>query len=225
MADTNLTDADPGQSATLAGVIEYVFKKMLQGIDGQLPAEIISYDRQSNRATVRPLITRLTTTGERVERATVASVPVLALGGGDFGITFPLKAGDRGWIEASDRDISLFLQTDDTARPNTLRLHNFADGRFIPDIMASYDLPDDYDSALVIQHKDGKSAVLVSEKSQELRVGSTSIIANEDEISLTVGSNTLKLTPSGLTHNGKNIGSTHTHPGVLRGGDSTYEPE
>lgn len=225
MADTNLTDADPGQSATLAGVIEYVFKKMLQGIDGQLPAEIISYDRQGNRATVRPLITRITTTGERVERATVASVPVLALGGGDFGITFPLKAGDRGWIEASDRDISLFLQTDDTARPNTLRLHNFADGRFIPDLMASYDLPDDYDGALVIQHKDGKSAVLVSEKSQELRVGSTSIIANDDGISLTVGSNTLRLTASGLTHNGKNIGSTHTHPGVLRGGDSTYEPE
>ncbi|HGO5420129.1 Gp138 family membrane-puncturing spike protein [Klebsiella oxytoca] len=225
MADTNLTDADPGQSATLAGVIEYVFKKMLQGIDGQLPAEIISYDRQSNRATVRPLITRLTTTGERVERATVASVPVLALGGGDFGITFPLKAGDRGWIEASDRDISLFLQTDDTARPNTLRLHNFADGRFIPDLMADYDLPAGHDGALVIQHKSGESALLLGEKSLELKIGDTSITATENEIKLAAGGSSLVLGASGMTHNGKNIGSTHTHPGVLRGGDSTYEPE
>ena len=225
MADTNLTDADPGQSATLAGVIEYVFKKMLQGIDGQLPAEIISYDRQSNRATVRPLITRLTTTGECVERATVASVPVLALGGGDFGITFPLKAGDRGWIEASDRDISLFLQTDDTARPNTLRLHNFADGRFIPDLMADYDLPAGHDGALVIQHKSGESALLVSEKSLELKIGDTSITATEDKIRLTAGGNTLTVDVDGIKHNGSNIGDTHKHGGVEPGGGTTSTPQ
>ncbi|WP_058913345.1 Gp138 family membrane-puncturing spike protein [Entomohabitans teleogrylli] len=225
MADTNLTDADPGQSATLAGVIEYVFKKMLQGIDGQLPAEIISYDRKTNRATVRPLITRITTTGERVERATVASVPVLALGGGDFGITFPLKAGDRGWIEASDRDISLFLQGNEISRPNTLRLHNFADGRFIPDLMADYDLPDGHDGALVIQHKSGESALLLCEKSLELRIGDVSVTATADGITLMVGGASLVLTASGLTHNGKNIGSTHTHPGVERGGSSTDQPE
>lgn len=225
MADTNLTDADPGQSATLAGVIEYVFKKMLQGIDGQLPAEIISYDRQSNRATVRPLITRITTAGERVERATVASVPVLALGGGDFGITFPLKAGDRGWIEASDRDISLFLQGNEMSRPNTLRLHNFADGRFIPDLMADYDLPAGHDGALVIQHKSGESALLLGEKSLELKIGDTSITANEDEIRLTAGGTSLVLGASGLAHNGKNVGDTHKHGGVETGGGTTSTPQ
>lgn len=225
MADTNLTDADPGQSATLAGVIEYVFKKMLQGIDGQLPAEIISYDRHSNRATVRPLITRLTTTGERVERATVASVPVLALGGGDFGITFPLKAGDRGWIEASDRDISLFLQTDNTARPNTLRLHNFADGRFIPDLMANYELPAGHDGALVLQHKSGESALLLGEKSLELKIGDTSITANGDEIKFIAGGSSLVLSARGLAHNGKNVGDMHKHGGVETGSGTTSAPQ
>ncbi|WP_058909741.1 Gp138 family membrane-puncturing spike protein [Entomohabitans teleogrylli] len=225
MASTNLTDADPAQSATLAGVIEYAFKKMIQSIDGQLPAEIISYDRKTNRATVRPLITRITTAGERVERASIASVPVLALGGGDFGITFPLKTGDRGWIESSDRDISLFLQADEVARPNTLRLHDFADGRFIPDLMADYDLPDGHDDALVIQHKAGESVLLLGEKSLELRMGETSVVVTEERITLNAGNGTLSLSADGFTHNGKNIGSTHTHPGVERGGSSTDQPE
>lgn len=225
MADTTLNDADPAQPSTLGGLIEYAFKKMLQGIDGQLPAQVISYDRKTNRATVQPLITRLTTSGEKLERATIASVPVVALGGGDYCITFPLKAGDRGWIEASDRDISLFLQADEIARPNTLRLHEFADGRFIPDQFGDYELPDGAEEALVIQHKGGDSAVLLKEIEMELRIKNASVTVASDKIILTVGGNTLELSSGGLLHNGKNIGSTHKHGGVESGGAKTDGPE
>lgn len=225
MADTTLNDADPGQSASLAGVIEYAFKKLLQGIDGQLPARVISYDRVSNRATVQPLITRITTSGKRVERATIASVPVIALGGGDYCITFPLKAGDRGWIESSDRDISLFLQTDDAARPNTLRMHEFADGRFIPDQFGDFVLPEGHDGALVIQHKTGKTAILLKENELNLKIQDTSIRATGSTLTFTAGGSTLELSAAGLHHDGKNIGSAHAHGGVEKGNDKSGGPE
>lgn len=225
MANTVMTDADPAQGASLAGVIEFAFKKMLQGIDGQLPAEIISYDRQSNRATVRPLISRLTTNGEKVERATIASVPVLALGGGEFGISFPLKAGDRGWIEASDRDISLFLQTSEIARPNTLRLHEFSDGRFVPDLFSDFTLPDDHAGTLLIQHKAGKTRIGVKADEITLVVDTASITLTQTGITLSAGGNTLAFGADGVKHNGTNIGATHTHGGVETGGGSTSTPQ
>lgn len=153
---------DPANDDTLSGVLSTVIKKHLQNIDGQLPAQVISYDRATNRATVQPLITRLTTDGQPFERGVISSVPVVALGGGGFYLNFPLVAGDRGWIEASDRDISLFMQGDTMAKPNTLRLHSFSDGRFVPDIMGSYDYDAGDDGKLVIASKDGQTKITLS---------------------------------------------------------------
>jgi hypothetical protein len=121
-----------------------------------LPAVVVSYDRESNTAEVRPTIALLTTSGEVVPRASVARVPVLALGGGGFVVNFPLLPGDRGWIEASDRDISLWMQgLAPDQRPNTLRLHSFEDGRFIPDVFRGFDASDVGADAMTIQSLDG----------------------------------------------------------------------
>lgn len=225
MAETNLGSADPASAESLAGVMEFAIKKTLQGIDGQLPARIIAYDRNSNRATVQPLISRVTTAGQAVERATIASVPVVAMGGGEFNISFPLKAGDRGWIEASDRDISIFLQTDDVAKPNTLRMHNFADGRFIPDVFDDFTPPADSDDALVIQHKDGNTFVSVKEKEVRMKVNETEVKMDENSITFTAGGQSITLSASGFAHNGVNSGATHIHGGVQRGDGQTDGPQ
>ncbi|CNI48552.1 Gp138 family membrane-puncturing spike protein [Yersinia pekkanenii] len=225
MADTTLTDIDPALTGSLSGTLEYVFKKMLQGIDGQLPAQVISYDRVTNRATVQPLISRVTTAGEAVERGTVASMPVLALGGGEFNISFPLKTGDRGWIEASDRDISLYLQTSKQSKPNTLRMHEFSDGRFIPDVFADYELPAGHDEALVIQHKSGQTWIGVKEKEISLKVGSTEFTLTEENITMTAGGNAFVVSAAGAKHNGVNVGGTHTHSGVEVGDGTTSTPQ
>ncbi|XYQ53296.1 Gp138 family membrane-puncturing spike protein [Pectobacterium carotovorum] len=226
MADTTvMMDADPAQGSSLAGVIEFAFKKMLQGIDGQLPAVVIGYDRQSNRATVRPLISRLTTQGQQIERATIASVPVLALGGGEFGITFPLKAGDRGWIESSDRDISLFMQSNETARPNTLRMHEFADGRFIPDLFSDFTLPAEHDGAMLIQHKSGETRIVVKPDEIALRVGNASVVITEESINLSAGGQLLSVGAGGAQHNGVNIGATHRHDEVMPGTGTSGTPQ
>ena len=151
----NNPSLNPADQGSLAGTLKFVFGKMMQDIEGMIPAKIIKYDRATNRAQVQLLIMMLTTDGSKVSRSQVASVPVLLLGGGGYMVNFPLSPGDLGWLAANDRDISLFLQTYAESPPNTNRTFEFSDGLFIPDVMRGYTIdPLDADNA-VLQNLDG----------------------------------------------------------------------
>lgn len=152
----------PADDGTMAGTLRSTFRKLLQGVDGMLPARVLAYDRDRNVATVQPVIAVLTTAGQAVPRAQIAEVPVLALGGGGFVMHFPLRAGDFGWIEASDRDISLFTQSLGDTAPNTLRMHSFEDSRFIPDVLRNFEAGDVADDAMALQSLDGQVRIELS---------------------------------------------------------------
>lgn len=152
----------PAASGNLGAILRWCFNKWLQKVDAQLPAEIISYDRATNRARVQPLISVIDTSGKRIGRAPIVSVPVVALGGGGFFINFPLVKGSTGWIEASDRDISLYLQSAQMSPPNTKRLHSFEDCRFLPDVYDQYTFTPDA-NAMIISSLDGTTRVVLAQ--------------------------------------------------------------
>ena len=162
MSENNPPSYDPVDLDTITGMFRQVLDKFLQNVDDCLPARVISYDRETNRAQVQPLVKILTTDDVQVSRASIASVPVLVLGGGGYVLSFPLKANDLGWIKASDRDISLFLQGYKEAAPNTLRKHSFSDAVFIPDVMRGYTIDAEDDEAVVLQSLDGTARVSLS---------------------------------------------------------------
>lgn len=138
------------------GTIRLVLNKFLAGVDDMLPAEVLSYDRAKNIARVQPLIIMVTTDDIQVKRAEVAAIPVLQLGGGGFVASFPIVAGDLGWIKANDRDISLFKQSHKSAPPNTQRKHSFSDALFIPDsMMQGVTIAPEDSGNLVVQNKAG----------------------------------------------------------------------
>lgn len=139
----NNPSIDPANEGTLTGTFRQVFSKLLQDVNGMLPARVIAFDRTTNRVQVQPLINVLTTDGGTVGRAQVASIPVAQIGGGGHILNFNLVTGDLGWILASDRDISLFLQSYSQQRPNTERKCNFADSLFIPDVMTGFTIADE----------------------------------------------------------------------------------
>lgn len=140
---------------SLQGVFNTVLRKTLMATDDMLPAQIIAYDRATNRAQVQPLIIAVTTLGERLVRAQIASLPVLQLSAGGVMLSFNLNPGDMGWIKSNDRDISLFKQSCESSVPNTKRLHSFEDAIFIPDAMNDYFIaPQDLNNA-ILQTKDG----------------------------------------------------------------------
>lgn len=144
---------DPANEGTLTGAFRQIFGKLLQDVNGMLPAQVIAFDRTTNRVQVQPLISVLTTAGQTVGRAQIASLPVAQIGGGGHILNFNLVTGDLGWILANDRDISLFLQSYSAQRPNTERKCNFADSLFIPDVMTGFTISDEDALNAVFQAK------------------------------------------------------------------------
>lgn len=161
--NTPSLSTQPALSGTLVGAFSLAVDKVIQGLSNRLPAMINTYDRPSNRAQVQILIPMVTTGGQVIPRAQVASVPVQIDGGGGVFISFPLVAGDLGWIEACDRDISLFLQTYTETAPNTFRKWSFSDAKFTPDVMKGFTISvEDMDSA-VISTLDGTVKISMSQ--------------------------------------------------------------
>jgi len=147
---------NPSQDGRLYGVLRVFFKKLVQGsLDDMLPAEVLVYDRTSNMATVRPLISVVTTLNTIQERAQIARVPVLQIGGGGFMLNFPIKPGDLGWIKANDRDISMFTQFWRMVRPASGRMHSFSDGVFIPSILTGFTIAASDDNNVTLQNLGG----------------------------------------------------------------------
>lgn len=145
---------DPSNEGTLQGVLDQALQQQAMSMEVMLPATVIAYDRTTGFASVQPSISMVTYTGEIVPRQPLASIKVVTLGGGNFVLSFPLPAGSKGWIKACDRDISLYLQSGDTAQPATRRMHSFSDAVFIPDF-SSFTLSGEDANNATLQNQDG----------------------------------------------------------------------
>lgn len=155
LTSNNNPNLDPANNGSLPGAIQFAFSKMMQNTDNMLPAQVIAYDRTTNRVQVQLLISLITSDNSIVPRPQIASIPVLVLGGGGYMLSFPLNPGDLGWVIANDRDISLFLQTYNQTPPNTYRVKNFSDGLFIPDVMRNYTINTEDQENAVLSNLDG----------------------------------------------------------------------
>lgn len=244
---------DPADDGSMLGMLRQVLRKHQQGVDNQLPARVISYDRETNRATVQPVVAMLTTAGQRISRAQIAEVPVLRIGGGGHVLAFNLKAGDLGWIEASDRDVSLFLQGFAEGAPNTNRFHSFEDGLFIPDAMREVQIAGEDDEHVVLQTLDGTHRIAVWDDRVKVTSGDSQFIVQPGTITVqalninlngnvTTGGgpgtpnvvmeaqNTLTLRAPNVVVDSANIvlggiqWQTHKHTGVTTGGSNTGNP-
>ena len=115
-------------------------------------------------------------------------------------MSWPVTAGDIGWIEASDRDISLFLQSYDEQDPASARKHSFSDGRFIPDMMTNYTIAGEDSAAVVIQNRSGTVKIALDDSEIRIKNGG---------VSATITSTTVTGTaPGGFILNGAEITAT-----------------
>lgn len=183
MSENAPPSRNPANDGDLTGMIKEILGKFLQNLDDCLPAKVIAVSADRTRVQVQPMVQMVTTLGERVSRAQLLEIPVFQAGGGGFVLSFPVKAGDLGWIKATDRDISLFLKSYAEVPPNTVRRHVFSDAWFVPDVMHGFTVADP--EAAVLQSLDGTVAVALK----------------PDGIKLTVGPAVLELTATGAACN------------------------
>ena len=204
----NKPNTDAADDGSLSGQLGAALKAFfLNQFEGMLPATVVSYNDQTNRAVIKPLVMLGTTSGAKVSRAQISGIPVYRFGGGGFFMRFPIKAGDFGWIKANDRDISLVFQRGGLEDwPNTTRMHKFSDAMFFPDTFKQWVISGENAEKAVWQTMDGETCISLGAGEIKHKVGAVSITASASGISL--------VSPPGtLTHNGINIGDTHTHVG------------
>tara|TARA_R110000851_G_scaffold99115_2_gene214007 strand:- start:2675 stop:3457 length:783 start_codon:yes stop_codon:yes gene_type:complete len=151
------------------------------------------------KVNVRPLIKIVTKDGASIDRAVIEGLPVFTAGAGDKFISFPVVVGDIGWLDACDRDISLFLQSYENAEPPTNRMHSFSDARFTPDIMTNITVAEEDATAMVIQTRDGTVKIAVDNDEIRIKNNDASVIMGADSIDVATSSVTINITADAVT--------------------------
>jgi hypothetical protein len=159
--NTTLVASTYGDKSRMWNALRNMLDHHEMNSDQLLPAQVISFDRTNNWATVQPMIMVVNMDDTQRKRNQIARVPTFSLGGGGFHISFPLKQGDLGWIIASDRDLSLFKQNLTMQPPNTGRIHDFSDSWFIPDVFRKYTINAEDATYMVIESTDGATRISI----------------------------------------------------------------
>lgn len=177
-----------------------------------LPAIIQSFDAVAGTVTAQPAIQGRVRNKDGayswVNLPLLVDVPVCWQGGGGFTMTFPIVKGDEALIVFSSRCIDGWWQSGGVQVQAELRMHDLSDG-----------------FAFVGTRSQSRKISNVSTSAAQLRNDSGSAF-----IELTPGGAVNITAPGGvniigaLTDNGKNVGSTHTHTGVVAGGSTTGAP-
>lgn len=219
---------DQSNNGNLKGVLDTYFKNQLLKSDGMLPCEVVSYSEGSKSVTVQIMMQMATTDGSVINRATISGVVVGTLSAGGFLIHVPIKAGDKGWIKANDCDISLYKQSLSLSKPNTIRIKSFSDGVFFPDMTKPYSPK--HSGALNIQNVSGSVCISIHDDKVVIDAPKTEVNGDFEVNGSSqfnggmTGNGNASFGGGSLTHNGKNVGDTHTHSGVQPGSSNTGEP-
>lgn len=217
MANKNsFPSQNPANNDSMVGTFKQVLRKFLQrDVDDMLPVQVISVSADRKSVSVQPLIMVVDTLGNQIQRAPVAQIPVVTLGGGGFVLSFPIKAGDLGFMKSNDRDISLFMQGLKQAPPNTFRMHDFADSVFIPSVLAGYTINGDDTDRMILSSTDGSVRIAFSDSTIILTAPNVLINSN-----LVLNGN-LNITG---TMEGPESVDLLTHRHAQSGGGDTGEP-
>lgn len=184
---------------------------------------------------VHPLVNQLDGAGNAVPHAVLHQLPYFRLQGGTDAVILDPKVGDIGMAAFGSRDLSAVKATKQQANPGSWRTHDMADGLYFGGLLNG--TPVQY-----VQFTAGginvvsPSKVTIQAPNIELNAAAQCAL-NSPQIVLngTVqqgsgsfgGTSTWQgnmETLGTLRNNGKDVGSTHTHPGVQSGPSNTGTP-
>jgi hypothetical protein len=184
---------------------------------------------------VQPLVNQLDGSGNAVPHGVLHQLPYFRLQGGTDAVILDPKVGDIGMAAFGSRDLSAVKASKQQANPGSWRTHDMADGLYFGGLLNG--IPVQY-----VQFTEGginvvsPSKVTVQAPNIELNAATqcalnSPVIVLNGTVQQGAGSfggtstwqgnmNTLGT----LRNNGKDVGSTHTHPGVQSGPSNTGTP-
>jgi hypothetical protein len=165
-------------SPTFAETLRAAIDAGAKDIHVSIPGSVESWDADTQKVSVKPLIRR-GFTNEEGERDTeslpvITEVPVLFPGSGAISITWPVAIGSTGLIVFSEASIDKWLSRGGEVDPNDDRHHTLSDAIFIPGLRPFSDPVEGvHSTAMVIQapliHAGGTESLALKSDVDELR--------------------------------------------------------
>lgn len=132
---------------TLADVLDAARDKALRGLRVALPGEIRSYDAETRRCSVQPMVPDgwVDEVGQRKTSTLkpLTDVPVAQTGSGSTRVKFPIRRGDPCWIMFSSSCLTAWKSSGRLLDPGDDRHHHEADAFVIPIARVVGDVEDD----------------------------------------------------------------------------------
>ena len=211
------------RNPSLLDVLNQSADNQRRDIHTALPATVISCN--GHTATLQ-----LMRDGEQLALPPLVDVPVGFYRGGGFCVTVPLKPGDEGLAIFSERCIDGWYVSGQQSAPLDARFHDYSDAFFFPQGSSQPKKIPAYSSdALSMQTDDGETYIRITQGKITIQ-GDIEHTGNRVQSgnSLINGNHSVagdsESRGGKMTHNGKNVGDTHTHSGVQTGNDSTGAP-
>ncbi|MGM3159954.1 Gp138 family membrane-puncturing spike protein [Dickeya undicola] len=183
---------------------------LISGLMIGMPGHIVAYNPDTNRAQVQCAIQRKTPGGAYESLPVLINVPVQLTGSGGWTVFHELPDGTEGYVHFSQSAVDSWLDAGGEVAPPDNRMFSASDAFFAPGYRSL---------------KTAIPGLPVTGIGMSNRDGSMRIHLTNSGVTITAGGSVLSLTPSGLTHNGINIGATHVHGGVEPGGSKSDIPE
>lgn len=180
--DVSIPSINPAEVKDLAGLLNFFEKTLFLHLEKVTPAQIISYDRETNRAIVQVLNYSITSDGQKIPRKPEYDIPVTVLGAGGFAFSFPVKEGDIGFLIASDSDISVFKKLLQLFAPAVYQRHKYKNSVFMPLIINGFTISEDDAGAVLLTSIDGNTKISLKEGSAVITAENTVINASNVEI-------------------------------------------
>lgn len=232
--------ARASEGAGAYGAVTFLVTQMLNRLNTCTLVRVIAVTNNGGVSPVgfvdvQPLVNQLDGNGNAVPHGQLFQLPYFRLQGGTDAVILDPKVGDIGMAAFANRDLSAVKASKQQANPGSWRTHDMADGLYFGGLLNG--APVQY-----VQFTEGGINVVSPSKvtvvapnvevnaSEQCALNSPQIVLN-GTVQQGAGSYGGTSTWQGnmetlgtLRNNGKDVGSTHTHPGVQTGPSNTGTP-
>lgn len=217
---------DAQLSGGLNTLINQAIDNKMKGLHTSCPGFIVSFNNDSQTATVQPAIKMVMKDGKQNNLPLCTDVPVKFARGGGFSITFPVKAGDECWLVFAERCIDGWYSGGSTSEPKDYRMHDYSDAFAIVGVGSAPNAIEEFNvDGAEIRGKDRKQRVALGDD------GSIETLTENGSFKMTKSGAMEIDAPAGLVIKSPTIrlegattvaGSIHGEPGTYGAGNATF---
>ena len=119
----------------LSELIKRTIIQTMRQLRVSMPCEVVRYNSNRQMVDVRIVQPEIDLAGNNIPMPVITNIPVSFVRCGNSHITHPINKGDTGFIVFADRDISSWVETNNTSVVDSARTHSMQDSYFVPGIV------------------------------------------------------------------------------------------